>query len=102
MRIHVSAPKSTLRYTTSLHMDMKGVLYSLNGICKWLLVGALKSRRLLCLQAVIDNNIFPTLIGIMDRYMQFKTRKEAAWAVLNATSGGTAQQTRSLFPSLID
>ena len=27
---------------------------------------------------------------------EYKTRKEAAWAILNATSGGTHQQIRSV------
>ena len=45
-------------------------------------------------QSVIDANIFPILINIMDSNPQFKTRKEAAWAILNATSGGTSQQIR--------
>lgn len=46
-----------------------------------------------CLQAVIDANIFPTLIEIL-RQAEFKTRKEAAWAITNATSGGTHAQIR--------
>ena len=40
---------------------------------------------------VIDANIFPVLIEIL-RTAEFKTRKEAAWAITNATSGGTHQQ----------
>ena len=46
------------------------------------------------LQAVIDCNVFPLLIDIMNSGAVFKTRKEAAWAILNATSGGTNQQIR--------
>ncbi len=42
-------------------------------------------------QAVIDANIFPSLINIL-KHGDHKTRKEAAWAVTNATSGGTSQQ----------
>jgi hypothetical protein len=40
---------------------------------------------------VIDANIIPSLINIL-KHGDHKTRKEAAWAVTNATSGGTAQQ----------
>lgn len=47
------------------------------------------------LQAVIDANIFPVLIDILGK-AEFKTRKEAAWAITNATSGGTAEQIRFL------
>ena len=45
------------------------------------------------IQAVIDANIFPVLIDIQSK-AEFKTRKEAAWAITNATSGGTAEQVR--------
>ena len=44
-------------------------------------------------QAVIDANIFPVLIDILGR-ADFKTRKEAAWAITNATSGGSPEQIR--------
>lgn len=47
----------------------------------------------LCLQAVIDANIFPVLIEILQK-AEFRTRKEAAWAITNATSGGTPEQIR--------
>ena len=46
-----------------------------------------------CFQAVIDANIFPVLIDIQSK-AEFKTRKEAAWAITNASSGGTAEQIR--------
>lgn len=46
-------------------------------------------------QAVIDANIFPVLIEILSK-AEFKTRKEAAWAITNATSGGTPDQIRYL------
>lgn len=42
---------------------------------------------------VIDANIIPMLIEILGK-AEFKTRKEAAWAVTNATSGGTPEQIR--------
>lgn len=44
---------------------------------------------------MIDTNIFPVLIEILSK-AEFKTRKEAAWAITNATSGGTADQIRYL------
>ncbi|CAH2244192.1 jg7432 [Pararge aegeria aegeria] len=59
------------------------------GVCRRLvelLIGTIVQSR-----AVIDANIFPTLIDIL-RTAEFKTRKEAAWAITNATSGGTHQQ----------
>lgn len=46
-------------------------------------------------QAVIDANIFPVLIEILQK-AEFRTRKEAAWAITNATSGGTPEQIRYL------
>ncbi|TRM60263.1 armadillo-type protein [Schizophyllum amplum] len=39
------------------------------------------------IQAVIDANIIPPLINILSN-ADFKTRKEACWAISNATSGG--------------
>lgn len=45
-------------------------------------------------QTVIDANIFPVLIDILQK-AEFRTRKEAAWAITNATSGGTPEQIRS-------
>ncbi|KAG8130169.1 hypothetical protein E2320_016836, partial [Naja naja] len=42
-------------------------------------------------QTVIDANIFPALINILQT-AEFRTRKEAAWAITNATSGGSAEQ----------
>lgn len=44
-------------------------------------------------KAVIDANIFPILIEILQK-AEFRTRKEAAWAITNATSGGTPEQIR--------
>ena len=46
------------------------------------------------MQSVIDANLFPVLIEIMNSAAEYKTRKEAVWAILNATSGGTQQQIR--------
>lgn len=42
---------------------------------------------------MIDANIIPMLVEILSK-AEFKTRKEAAWAITNATSGGTSQQIR--------
>ena len=44
---------------------------------------------------MIDANIFPVLIDIQGK-AEFKTRKEAAWAITNASSGGTAEQIKFL------
>uniref|UniRef100_A0A8C7J7Z7 Importin subunit alpha n=1 Tax=Oncorhynchus kisutch TaxID=8019 RepID=A0A8C7J7Z7_ONCKI len=46
-------------------------------------------------KTVIDANIFPVLIDILQK-AEFRTRKEAAWAITNATSGGTPEQIRYL------
>lgn len=43
----------------------------------------------------MNENIFPSLINIMAT-AEFKTRKEAAWAITNATSGGTQEQIQHL------
>jgi hypothetical protein len=48
------------------------------------------------LQAAIDCNIFPSLVEVLNSDADYKTRKEAAWAVLNATSGGTQEQIRQV------
>ncbi len=48
---------------------------------------------LFLLQAVIDANVFSVLIEILQK-AEFRTRKEAAWAITNATSGGTPEQIR--------
>jgi len=47
------------------------------------------------IQAVIDANIFPCLIQLLSK-AEFKTRKEAAWAITNAASGGSVDQIRYL------
>ncbi len=39
--------------------------------------------------------MFPVLIEVM-KGGEFKTRKEAAWAVVNATTGGSPEQIRYL------
>jgi len=43
------------------------------------------------IQAVIENNIIPPLIQLLTN-AEFDIRKEAAWAISNATSGGNPQQ----------
>jgi importin subunit alpha-6/7 len=43
------------------------------------------------IQAVIENNIIPPLIQLLSN-AEFDIRKEAAWAISNATSGGNEQQ----------
>jgi importin subunit alpha-6/7 len=47
------------------------------------------------IQTVFDANIFPKLIEILSKG-ENKTKKEAAWAVVNATSSGTPEQIRYL------
>lgn len=43
------------------------------------------------LQAVIDANIIPPLVQLLQN-AEFDIKKEAAWAISNATSGGTHDQ----------
>jgi importin subunit alpha-1 len=50
------------------------------------------------LQAAIDANIFPPLIDLLAN-AEFDIKKEAAWALSNATSGGTAAQIKYLVDS---
>jgi importin subunit alpha-6/7 len=47
------------------------------------------------IQAVIENNIIPPLIQLLSN-AEFDIRKEAAWSISNATSGGTEQQIKFL------
>lgn len=54
-------------------------------------LGPLPVPTVLTAQAVIDANIIPPLLRILTDG-EFKTRKEAAWAVSNGTSGGTDAQ----------
>ncbi len=42
---------------------------------------------------MIDANIIPALIKLMSDDV-FKIRRESAWAISNATSGGTPEQVR--------
>lgn len=44
---------------------------------------------------MIDNNIIPPLIQLLAN-AEFDIRKEAAWAISNATSGGSPQQIKFL------
>ena len=48
-------------------------------------------RTTCCLQMVIDANLVPSLITAL-LMGEFKTQKEAAWAVSNFTVGGTPEQ----------
>ena len=53
-------------------------------------------------QSVIDANLLPYIIDVLSRG-DYKTQKEAVWAVTNLTSGGTPEQVRvvaSLFECL--
>lgn len=48
-------------------------------------------RSVWLVQMVIDANLVPTLIFTLT-HGEFKTQKEAAWAVSNFTVGGTPEQ----------
>jgi hypothetical protein len=43
------------------------------------------------MQAVIDANIIPPLVALLTN-AEFEIKKESAWAISNATSGGTNDQ----------
>ena len=47
------------------------------------------------IQAALDAQIFPPLIDLLT-HGEFDIKKEAAWALSNATSGGSSQQIRTL------
>ena len=47
------------------------------------------------IQAVLDANILPPLVHLLAT-AEFDIKKEAAWALSNATSGGTADQIKYL------
>jgi hypothetical protein len=46
---------------------------------------------LVLFQAIIDANIIPPLVSLLAT-AEFDIKKEAAWAISNATSGGTHEQ----------
>jgi importin subunit alpha-1 len=48
------------------------------------------------LQAVIEAGIIPPLLQIL-QIEEFEIKKEAAWAMSNATSGGTHDQIKYYF-----
>ena len=45
------------------------------------------------IQVLLDSAVLPILLDIMNT-AEFKTKKEAVWAVCNAISGGTPDQIR--------
>ena len=45
------------------------------------------------IQVLLDSAVLPILLDIMNT-AEFKTRKEAVWAVCNTISGGTPEQVR--------
>ena len=51
------------------------------------------------IQRLLDSGILPILLDIMNT-AEFKTRKEAVWAVCNVISGGTPDQIRLVQPSI--
>jgi len=48
------------------------------------------------IQKVIDCEIFPILIRLLDYPAEFEVQKEIAWAISNASSGGTSEQIKYL------
>merc|ERR1712003_557116 len=47
------------------------------------------------IQSVVDANVIPPLVNLLNS-AEFDIRKEAAWAISNATSGGTPEQIKFL------
>ena len=45
------------------------------------------------IQVLLDSAVLPILLDIMNT-AEFKTRKEAVWAMFNAISSGTPEQIR--------
>ena len=43
------------------------------------------------IQQVVNHGLVPFLVGVLSK-VDFKTQKEAAWAITNYTSGGTVEQ----------
>jgi hypothetical protein len=58
-----------------------------------LLHGMLTYIFMVWLQDVIEANLFPPMIDLLRR-AEFDVKKEAAWAISNATSGGSDDQLR--------
>jgi len=54
--------------------------------------GTARGARVRTAQAVIDNNLVPLLIAAMGPSNDLRVRKEATWAIANATMGGTVEQ----------
>ena len=54
---------------------------------------------MIIIQTLLDSGILPILLDIMNT-AEFKTRKEAVWAVCNAISGGTPEQIRLVQPNI--
>jgi importin subunit alpha-1 len=50
---------------------------------------------LLVIQAVVESGLIPPLIALLAT-AEFDIKKEAAWAVSNATSGGSHEQIKYL------
>lgn len=49
------------------------------------------------IQAVIDNNVIPALVELIKNHNnEFDIKREGAWAICNAMSGGNAQQIEQL------
>lgn len=52
------------------------------------------------LQAVIEAGIIAPLVHLLQN-AEFEIKKEAAWAISNATSGGTHEQLKYIFFAII-
>lgn len=53
------------------------------------------------IQAVIDAGLIGPLVSLLQN-AEFDIKKEAAWAISNATSGGTHEQIRYVISSFLN
>ncbi len=67
------------------------VIWKTGSICRSFNFSHPCFSELLLMQAVIDANIIPPLVALLAT-AEFDIKKEAAWAISNATSGGTHEQ----------
>ena len=75
------------------------MLVSISSIRQW--IDSAISSFFLSLQAVINANIIAPLVHLLQN-AEFDIKKEAAWAISNATSGGSHEQIKyAIFCTLV-
>ena len=102
--VHAGSSVDCIKYHSWKQESSAGILVKYVSLGSWNILGYLSVLlslslyilillRCYCLlvQMVIDANLVPTLIFTLS-HGEFKTQKEAAWAVSNFTVGGTPEQ----------